>query len=179
MKTARQVFCSKGFINVTMTNLLEAADMSRGGFYFYYKSVEEVFQDTVRNRKKRNFDKIRRSIEHNPDFFELLDYYFKRQKIRLLNMNNSLLRALYEYLFTHTEESDIAFRNEQKDNILKTVHAILLLGIRQKAISSKNMDAVAEHMMYTIEGLNVMALFHGLTEQTIDQQFEILKNMMK
>lgn len=33
--------------------------------------------------------------------------------------------------------------------------------------------------MYTIEGLHVMALFRGLTGETIDQQFEILKNMIK
>jgi AcrR family transcriptional regulator len=179
MEMAREVFCKKGFINVTMTDLLEAAGMSRGGFYFYYKSVDEVFKDTVYNRKKSNFEEIRRSIEQNPDFFELLDSYFKKQKSRLLHMDDSLIRALYEYLFTHTGESDIDFRNEQKNNILETVNAILQLGIQQKAINHENIVPIAEHFMYTIEGLNVMALFQGLTGDTVDQQLEILKNMIK
>ena len=179
MEAAREIFCKKGFYNVTMTDLLEAANMSRGGFYFYYKSVDEVFQDTVRHRKKINFEEIRNAIAHDPNFFELLDDYFQKQKIRLLNMENSLIRALYEYLFTHTQESDADFRNDQKNNILETVNAILQLGVRQKAISSNNISQKAEHVMYTIEGLNAMSLFQGLTSETIDHQFELLKNMLR
>ena len=175
MEAAREIFCKKGFSNVSMTDLLEAANMSRGGFYFYYKSVDEVFRDTVRHRKKSNFEEIRNAIEHNPNFFELLDDYFQKQKARLLNMENSLIRALYEYLFTHTQERDAEFRNEQKNNVLETVIAILQLGVRQKAISPDNIIQKAEHLMYTIEGLNAMSLFQGLTDETIDQQFELLK----
>jgi len=178
MEAARKVFCKKGFSNVTMTDLLEAASMSRGGFYFYYKSVDEVFQDTVRHRKKSNFEEIRKAIEHNPDFFVLLDDYFQKQKTRLLNMENSLIRALYEYLFTHTE-GDPAFRNEQKNNALETVTAILQLGVRQKAIRSDDITQMSEHIMYTIEGLNAMSLFQDLTSETIDQQLELLKNMLR
>ncbi|HBG77060.1 TetR/AcrR family transcriptional regulator [Eubacteriales bacterium mix99] len=178
METARKVFCEKGFINVTMTDLLNAAGMSRGGFYFYYRSVDEVFRDTVRNRNKSNFDEIRLSINKNPDFTGLIDSYFAKQKKRLLNMEDSLLRAFYEYLFTHMEKSDIQFRNEQSDKILGTVNAMLQLGVRQKALAPENVEQIAEHYMYTIEGLNVMALFQGLTEETIDRQFKILKNMI-
>lgn len=178
METARKVFCEKGFINVTMTDLLNAAGMSRGGFYFYYRSVDEVFRDTVRNRNKSNFDEIRLSINKNPDFTGLIDSYFAKQKKRLLNMEDSLLRAFYEYLFTHMEKSDIQFRNEQSDKILGTVNAMLQLSVRQKALAPENVEQIAEHYMYTIEGLNVMALFQGLTEETIDRQFKILKNMI-
>ena len=178
METARKVFCERGFINVTMTDLLNAAGMSRGGFYFYYRSVDEVFRDTVRNRNKSNFDEIRLSINKNPDFTGLIDSYFAKQKKRLLNMEDSLLRAFYEYLFTHMEKSDIQFRNEQSDKILGTVNAMLQLSVRQKALAPENVEQIAEHYMYTIEGLNVMALFQGLTEETIDRQFKILKNMI-
>ena len=179
MEAARGVFCKKGFNNVTMTDLLKTANISRGGFYFYYKSVDEVFRDTVQHRKKSNFEEIRKAIAHNPDFFELLDDYFQKQKSRLLNMENSLIRALYEYLFTHTEESDAGFRNEQRSNILETVNAILQLGVQQNAISSNNIVQKAEHFMYTIEGLNAMSLFQGLTTEIIEQQFELLKNILK
>lgn len=175
METAREVFCEKGYSAVTMSDLIEAAGMSRGGFYFYYKSVDEVFREAVRHRKKSLFAELRRSIEHGPDFHELLDDYFSKQKMRLLNMGGSMLRALYEYLFT---QDDAEFRNEQKNNIMDTVNAILQLGVRQGAIRHEHIDLIAEHFMYTIEGLNVMAMFQGLAEETIDQQFDILKNML-
>lgn len=175
--SAHKIFCEKGFIDVTMTDLINAAKMSRGGFYFYYKSVEEVFQDTIQIRKKIHMDQIRKSLESNTNFNELLDDYFKIQKTRLLNMKNSMLRALYEYLFQHTQE--VQFRREQKDNVLVGVKAVLYVGLEQDVIHEKNIDKIAEHFMYTIEGLDVMALFQGLSEETIDRQFEILRNMLK
>lgn len=179
MESSRRVFCKKGFIGVTMTDLIEAAGISRGGFYFYYKSVEEVFRAAVENRKKRQFEQIRNSIAQKPDFHELLDSYFMKQKIRLTHLDNSMLRSLYEYLFTHREESDAEFRDKQKNNILRTVNDILQYGVQVQAIPDENIQQIAEHFMYALEGLSVMALFQGLTETTIDQQFSILKNMLK
>jgi len=178
MESARRVFCRKGFIGVTMTDLIEAAGISRGGFYFYYKSVEEVFLATIQNRKKRQFEEIRKSIEQEPDFYELVDSYFIKQKARLLHLSNSMLRAHYEYLFTHREESDAEFRDKQKNNILRTVNDILQYGVQAHAIPDENVRQISEHFMYTLEGLSVMALFQGLTESTIDQQFSILKKML-
>ena len=178
MEAAKPIFCKKGFTNVTMTDLITAANMSRGGFYFYFKSVREVFQAVVTRRRISKFEEIRKSIDGNPDFYELLDSYFAQQKERLLNMETSLLRALYEFLFTHREESDQQFRKEQQNNILDTVNAILQLGVRQNVIPNNNIGQIAEHLMYTIEGLNAMALLQGLTEDTVDEQLALLKQMV-
>ena len=178
LEAARPIFCQKGFIDVTMTDLIAAAGISRGGFYFYFKSVREVFQATVIKHRNNKFAEIRKSIEDNPDFYELLDCYLEKQKTRLLNMETSMLRALYEYLFTHQEDSDEQFRDEPKNNILDTVNAILQLGVRQGAIVNDDVEQIAEHFMYTIEGLNVMAMLRGLTSETVDQQFRILKQIL-
>ena len=175
---AQSIFCQKGFIDVTMTDLITASGLSRGGFYFYYKSVSEVFQATVIKHRNSKFAEIRNSIENNPDFYELLDCYLEKQKSRLLNMKESMLRALYEYLFTHQEDSDEQFRNDQKNNILDTVNAILQLGVRQCVIVDDGVEQIAEHFMYTIEGLNVMAMLRGLRSDIVDQQFEILKQLL-
>ena len=179
MEASRRVFCRKGFIGVTMTDLIEAAGISRGGFYFYYKSVEEVFRATIQNRKKRQFEEIRNSIDKKPDFYDLVDSYFVKQKARLLHLDNSMLRSHYEYLFTHREESDAEFRDKQKNNILRTVNDILKYGVKMKAIPDEDIKQIAEHFMYALEGLSVMALFQGLTERTIDQQFSLLKKMLR
>lgn len=178
LETARQVFCQKGFINVTMTDLIEAAGMSRGGFYFYYQSVGEVFRLVLERRKSSKFEAVLRSIEQNPPFEELLDSYLAKQKERLLHLETSLIRALYEYLFTNREPRDVAFRKAQKTNIMETVRRIFDLGVQQKVLHPARVHLLAEHFMYTIEGLNVMALFQGLDEATIDRQFHLLKQMV-
>jgi len=179
LEAARMVFCKKGFIDVTMTDLINAAGLSRGGFYFYYKSVGEVFLAAVRKHRDSKFSEIRKSVEDNPDFYELMDSYLEKQKVRLLQNDTSMLLALYEYLFTNRKKSDVQFRLEQKNNVLDTINTILQLGITQGAIDGEGIDRIAEHFMYTIEGLNAVALIGGLNAEAIDQQFTILKKMLK
>ena len=178
LTAAREVFCQKGYRAVTMSDLIKAAGLSRGGFYFYYKSVDEVFRETVRNRTKSKFEALRQSIADNPDFYELLDDYFARQKRRLQDMHTSLLWALYEYMFIHNTAINAKFRAEQRNNILDTVNEILQLGVRQEIINRDDTRQIAEHYMFTIEGLNVKAMFHDLSDQTIDEQLHILRNML-
>ena len=178
LEAAQPVFCEKGFSDVTMTDLINAAGLSRGGYYFYFKSVGSVFRATVTRHRNRRFAEIRKAIEDDHNFYQILDSYLEKQKLRLLNMEESMLRALYEYLFTHQEERDAQFRNEQKNNILETVNAILQLGKRQNIISGDGLEQIAEHFMYTIEGLNVMAMLGGLTAEIVDAQLDILKQLL-
>ena len=40
LDTARRVFAEKGYKNVTMKDIVEACDISRGGLYLYFDSRE-------------------------------------------------------------------------------------------------------------------------------------------
>ena len=54
LETARKVFIEKGFKNVTMKDIVEACDISRGGLYLYFGSTREIFG---RHFKKRQYFK--------------------------------------------------------------------------------------------------------------------------
>ena len=47
-ETARKVFIEKGFKNVTMKDIVEACEISRGGLYLYYASTAELFVDVLK-----------------------------------------------------------------------------------------------------------------------------------
>ena len=40
---AREIFSKKGFKNVTMQDIVDACDISRGGLYLHFSSVEDIF----------------------------------------------------------------------------------------------------------------------------------------
>ncbi len=179
LNKSREVFCAKGFNHVTMKDLVEASGMSRGGFYFYYSSVDVVFRAATQQRTKSKFEEIVHSIEENPDFDELLETYFKAQKKRLLNMDQSMIRAMYEYLFTHRDKSDIEFRDAQIAKILDTIRAILELGVRQGKVDAAGLDQKIENIMICIEGFNALAMFESISEERIDAQFQLLTEMIR
>ena len=48
LKKAREVFAEKGFKDVTMKDVVDACDISRGGLYLYFASTQELFLAVLR-----------------------------------------------------------------------------------------------------------------------------------
>ena len=179
LDSARTVFCRKGLIGVTMKDIIEACGISRGGIYLYFKSVNEIFVAAAKQRTTRKFAHIRRSIEENVPFDELIESYFAGHKDRLLNqMGNSMLRSMYEYFFTHKSEDDRIFQRAQLEKLQETICEILTLGVRQGVLADEGIAEVAENFMFVIEGLNILALIGGITEAHIDRQFGIMRSLL-
>ena len=48
LETARKVFVDKGFKRVTMKDIVEACDISRGGLYLYFDSTSQIFLEVIK-----------------------------------------------------------------------------------------------------------------------------------
>lgn len=175
---ARIVFCRQGFASVTMQDIIDECGISRGGIYLYFSSIEQIFKEVVLSRERKKFETIRNSADNSVDFRELFDHYLFTQKTRLLNMDDSLLRAVYEYHFTHKSEEDIAFRDSQVQSVRQTIEALLQLGKKQNYLAHIELEVLRDHIMIMIEGLSVYALLGGLTETNVDEQFEMVKRLV-
>ncbi len=178
LDSARAVFCRKGFIGVTMSDIIEECGISRGGIYLYFDSVDEIYAAVMDRRISRKFDSVRESVKKGTDFDLLLDVYFDKQKKRMLNLDESLLRSTYEYFFTHQSGSDRGFRESQMQKARETIYEILMLGVRQGRLRGDGIEDLAENFMFEIEGLSVLALFGGLTEECVDRQINVMKSML-
>ena len=93
-------------------------------------------------------------------------------------MDNSLLRSMYEYYFTHKTAADHKFQQEQLAATKKTILAILELGVTQGVLKDEKIAEIAENFMFMIEGMSVMALTGGITQQQLDEQFDLMKKML-
>ena len=47
LEKAHKVFAQKGYRNVTMKDIVEACEISRGGLYLYFGSTEEIFKEIL------------------------------------------------------------------------------------------------------------------------------------
>ena len=48
LETARKVFVDKGFKRVTMKDIVDACDISRGGLYLYFDSTSQIFLEVIK-----------------------------------------------------------------------------------------------------------------------------------
>ena len=96
IEKAREVFVAKGFISVTMKDIVEACGISRGGLYIYFDNTAQIFSEVMKlERKKGNEDEL----EKADTSVEMLSAFLREQKNEILKKGPSLTTALYEYYF--------------------------------------------------------------------------------
>ena len=179
LDSARVVFYRKGFLNVTMQDIIDECGISRGGIYLYFNSVDEIFQEVIRQRNKEKFSIISKAVQENAPFKEVLANYMQLQKERLLNIEESHFRAYCEYVFSKPKGTVLAFRDAQLTHLRKSVFSILVLGVKQRIIRDEKIDRLADHVIVTIDGLSILALGGALTTDVVEDQFEVLEEMIR
>jgi len=178
LDAARRVFCRKGFLAVTMQDIIDECGISRGGIYLYYASVDEVFLDVMRQRNADGISTINKSVDAREPFWQVYDAYVAKQKERLLRFEHSLFRAYCEYIFSKPKAAVHAFRDTQLMHLRGSVEAILHLGERQGELDGGSVPQLAVHFIAVIDGLSVLALGDALTQDVLDAQFDILRRII-
>jgi len=179
LDAARLTFYRKGFLDVTMQDIIDECGISRGGIYLYFNSVDEIFQEVIRQRNKEKFSIISKAVQEKAPFAEVLANYITLQKDRLLNIEESLFRAYCEYVFSKPKGTVLAFRDAQLNHLRKSVLSILALGVNQGVIRDEKISRLADHFIVVIDGLSVLSLGGALTEDVVEGQFEILEEMIR
>ena len=98
LKTAREVFMEKGFKSVTMKDIVEACEISRGGLYLYFESTEQIFLEVLKLESEEGDDAFSESISDDATAAEILLIFLKEQKKELLRKKNTLTKAIYDLI---------------------------------------------------------------------------------
>jgi AcrR family transcriptional regulator len=178
LSKAKQVFIRKGFAAVTMKDIIEACAISRGGLYLYFKSVDELFMQVIMAHNAAKLKEVRDYIAEDKPFRELVDAYFEKQKKRILNINGSLLVAMYEYRFAHKHDYDRAFFFNQFMNTKEIVLELLQNGVVKGELNRNDMDDMAMHIVFFIEGISMLGTAAGVSEAFIDRQIGFIKSVI-
>ena len=97
LKCAEQVFRTKGFSNVTMKDIIDECNISRGGIYLYFSSVDEIFLAVIKQYHKSHAEKVTYDLTSTKDFIKAIDQYFEDLKYNLINIDDSLKLAIIEF----------------------------------------------------------------------------------
>ena len=178
LRAAEKVFIKKGFNSVTMKDIIEECGISRGGIYLYYSSVNRVFIDVINVHNQSKLEYIKKDINDQTKFEELLDQFFDMQKQRLMHMEESLLLAMFEFYNSHKHEVDNEFFSKNFGSLGNAITEILKCGVRDGCINASEVEVLAEHLQYCIKGLEVLAMQSGLKEKQLDQQLNYMKKII-
>lgn len=179
VETARKVFMEKGFKKVTMKDIVEACDISRGGLYLYFENTSQIFSEVLKLESEETDDVFSKNIDENATAVDILLLFFKEQKKEILKRKDTLTQAIYEYYFENYNlpKKDNVLK-KQFDSAVKVIEKLIEIGVENDEIVCDDYEGTARNIMYVLEGLKISAQTTGITSDAVDRELlYILKGL--
>ncbi|WP_257967916.1 TetR family transcriptional regulator [Peribacillus deserti] len=106
LDTARKVFIQKGFDQTTMTDIVEASGLSRGGVYQYFSSTDEMFRQ-ITDRNDEGFENwIKKIIGESKTAWAAIENYLAEVEAGLLEPGVGFGIVQFEYFVFSTRKEE-------------------------------------------------------------------------
>ena len=170
LETARKVFVEKGFKRVTMKDIVEACDISRGGLYLYFDSTSQIFLEVLKLESEETDDVFSDSITEDATAADILILFLKEQKKELLRKKDTLTQAIYEFYFENQLGKKDNVLRKQFDSAVKIIEKLIETGVENGEFYCEDCEGTARNIMFVLEGLKICAQTIGITADTVDRE---------
>jgi AcrR family transcriptional regulator len=178
LEKSRQIFIEKGYKKVTMTDIVEACEISRGGLYRYYKSTYEIFLEVLRIEQEGVGFEFFDGMKNGIPAVKVLDTFLQEQKEELFNKDQSLTVAIYEFFFLNIGNIEENILKEQFDSAVKILSELIQYGIDRGEFNFINKNIIARNIVLLLEGIRVSSEVMDITDELIDEQFNYIKDIL-
>lgn len=171
LEKAKEVFVEKGFRNVTMKDIVDACEISRGGLYLYFTSTEEIFSEVLAAESEKTDDVFSENVGENATAAEIFAVFLKEQKKEILRSKKMLTAATYEYAFANPKNSVLKKRFNAGVTMLEK---LIKMGIQNEEFYDVDARIAAKNVMYVLEGLKIASVTMGISGETIDNELYMI-----
>ena len=178
LETARKVFVEKGFKRVTMKDIVEACDISRGGLYLYFESTSQIFLEVLKLESEETDDVFSDSITEDATAADILILFLKEQKKELLRKKDTLTQAIYEFYFENQLGKKDNVLRRQFDSAVKIIEKLIETGVENGEFYCEDCEGTARNIMFVLEGLKICAQTIGITAETVDHEIIYILRML-
>src|SRR3989442_1769146 len=173
-RAALTMFAKKGFVETTVEDITEAADVGKGTFFNYFPSKDHIllaFGEMQLGKLQAAIDAARRTNEPMPQFLRSLGVRMTQEPTR----NPEIIRALLQAYLSTTPVREAMLDLQKRVQVLHT--EIIRLGQEQGAIRD---DLPAEEIAYvfrqTIFGTLLIWSLYG--DATLHSRIESAFNLL-
>ncbi|MFI3177630.1 MAG: TetR/AcrR family transcriptional regulator [Eubacteriales bacterium] len=170
LQVARGVFVANGYKNVTMKDIVDACEISRGGLYLYFGSVKEIFESVLELESHETDDAFTEKITSETTAADILALFLKEQKKEILRKEDTLLVAIYEYFFENKVDKKNHAIRKQFDLAVKVIQTLIQDGVDNEEFYCEDPLGMARTIMYLLEGLKICSQTMGVSEAVINKQ---------
>lgn len=177
-KCAAILFAEKGFKQVTMKDICEATQLSRGGLYCHYESTRQIFQEMIDDMMSRQDQEFDLRIGQNQSAVTILDDILEGYRKEMLDSRSSLSTAIYEYFSLPEIAGQKNALYQQYLISANTWKKLIQYGIDRKEFHEVDIEAVFHLIVFSYQGVRMysklMPVDEGIPSGIVRQIKKIL-----
>ncbi len=173
---AKILFADKGFKNVTMKDICEVTELSRGGLYRHYNSKEQIFSEIISEFLDVQNDLFSESIDKGLSATEILNEILNRYKSEMIDTQGSLSMAIYEYFSSREKEENVL----SKRYILSYNSWSMLIkyGISRGEFKQVDINGVFDIILFSYQGVRMYSRLMPIPKETPERIIGQIKSLL-
>lgn len=166
---AMKLFLQRGYKDVSMQDICNACNLSKGGLYRHFGSKSEILLSLV--QAERQYD-VQEQMGKGTPAVDILNQYLDIFYQNMLMSDRSLAFALYEYAVTE-KDSGLLCEDESDIGIWKS---LISYGISRGEFNDVDYRSVMNTLLYAYRGIRMWSRAISIDENVPRSVIELIKH---
>ena len=177
-KSSCALFAEKGFKQVTMKDICERTQLSRGGLYCHYSSTQEIFHDILDDFMNHQEDTISEKIAQNIPAVNILNDILETYRQEMMDSPSSLSLAILEYFSLQNLSDTENELFQQYQMSLKSWKNLIRYGIERGEFHHVDVEAVFHLIIFAYQGVRMYSKLMPIKEDIPTGVVEQIKKIL-
>ena len=164
------LFAQKGFKQVTMKDVCEITNLSRGGLYSHFASTAQIFEEILKRITSRPSLDFQNEMSNGTSALLILENAFSELEKEMCTPQDSLSIAIFEY----SQIVDSSIIQELNKQAVIRWTSLFNYGIKRGEFVKVDVPALVNTLLYAYQGVRMWQTIIPMKTQT---RKSILKNI--
>ena len=174
LNTSYALFAEKGFKQVTMKDVCEATNMSRGGLYSHFSSTSQLFEALLEKITENDAMDFQGQMKNGVPAAEILEDALKLMEEEMKHPEDSLSMAMYEY--AETVDSDIMNRLNKISE--KKWKELILYGMDRGEFQNVDARELVNMILFSYQGVRMWSRIIPMKPKVVRSIVENIKRQL-
>ena len=174
LNAAYALFAKKGFKQVTMKDVCEVTNMSRGGLYSHFSSTSQLFEALLERITEKDALDFQEQMKQGASATAILEEALMLMEEEMKHPEDSLSIAMYEY--AETVDSEVMERLNKASK--KKWKQLIRYGIEHGEFQDVDVSEIVNVILYSYQGVRMWSRILPMKPKTIHSIVENVKRQL-
>ncbi len=164
LEKSYELFAKNGFHAVSMKDVCEATELSRGGLYSHFPGTKEIFEAILEKLNEKDAMNFHEEMEKGTSATRILENALLLMKDEMNHPEDSLSLAMYEYAGKVGKEGMDQFNQIGEEKWTDLIE----YGIQRGEFKQVKVEEIVNVILYVYQGVRMWSRIIHMKPETID-----------